>query len=140
MPPTTTRTLTTRCPLSTGSPSGLDMVRQLSYGARPWWQLVRQLGAPDQTIGLMPEGLRSSPVVRWTAFSDEVGPCLPRWMIALRLVRPANDGWTVWANLSGFTRSAHGKADNLIADGKADPGSSPDMAIVQSSWARSEPC
>src|SRR3954471_14638285 len=43
------RAPSTRCPLSTGSPSGLDLVRQLSYGSRPWWRLVRQLG-PIPTV------------------------------------------------------------------------------------------
>src|SRR3954468_13525319 len=35
-----------------------------------------------------------------TAFSDEVGPCLPPWMIVLRLYRPANDGQAEFAALS----------------------------------------
>ncbi len=64
MPPTTTRTLNP-LPFEHWEPKRFeDLVRQLSYGSRPWRQLVRQLGTPDQTMGLMPEGLRSSPVVR----------------------------------------------------------------------------
>ena len=65
-------------------------------------------------MGLMSEGLRSSPVVRWTAFSDEVGPCLPRWMIVLRLVRPANDRLAAKLNLSGNSLLDNGKADKMI--------------------------
>src|SRR5215203_6660594 len=50
--------------------------------------------------------------------------------IVLRLVRPAIDHLTILDRLSGFTRSAYGKADNLIAGRQAGLPCGRDTAIV----------